>query len=241
MGMITRITLFGMILGTPGLHADVLPPPEALPSPPPEQAALPLEELEAMALRGNPTLAQAAATIDHSRAMAQQAGLYPNPTVGYIGDQINAEGTAGELQGAFLQQRIITAGKLRLSRAKYNQAAFEAEIRAQAQKLRVVNSVQLAFYALLADQRLIEIRRGLVNNAEESLKTHREMFNTGQATEADVLLQETEVSRASIALRSAENRYLADWQHLAALLGCPRLPPAPLAGVLEPTCPPLEW
>src|SRR5262245_22359115 len=67
------------------------------------------------------------------------------------------------------------------------------------------------------------------------------MHNTGQATRLDVLLQETEVSRASVALRSAENQYLARWQHLTALLGCPELPPAPLAGSLEPDSPPLEW
>jgi outer membrane protein TolC len=45
-------------------------------------AALALDDLERMALQGNPTLAQAAAAVDASRGKALQAGLYPNPTIG---------------------------------------------------------------------------------------------------------------------------------------------------------------
>src|SRR5262245_25160004 len=81
-------------------------------------AALGLAELEQLALQRNPTLAQAAAQVEASRAKALQAGLYPNPRAGYQADQIGIAGTAGELQGAFVQQEIVTAGKLRLGRAK---------------------------------------------------------------------------------------------------------------------------
>src|SRR5262249_48598826 len=112
--------------------------------------ALALTDLEQMALRGNPTLAQAAAAIDASRGQALQAGLYPNPTIGYAADQIGIAGTAGELQGGFVQQTIVTAGKLRLSRAKYNQEAYEAELLAIAQQHRVLNGVRMRFYELLA-------------------------------------------------------------------------------------------
>src|SRR5262245_54224705 len=96
----------------------------------PVESATPLglAELEQMALQRNPTLAQVAAAIESSKGKALQAGLYPNPTIGYQGDQMGAQGTAGELQGGYLQQTIITAGKLRLSRAKYNQEVCEAEI-----------------------------------------------------------------------------------------------------------------
>src|SRR5437899_13089021 len=106
-------------------------------------AALSLGDLEQMALQGNPTLTQAAAAIDASRGKALQAGLYPNPSIGYVGEQIGIAGTAGELQGAFVQQTIVTAGKLRLSRAKYNQTAYEAETRAVGQQYRIRNGLQL--------------------------------------------------------------------------------------------------
>src|SRR6266851_3547725 len=215
-------------------------------SPPPtpgEPGLVPicLTDLEQMALAGNPTLAQAAAAVDASRGKARQAGLYPNPTIGYVGEQIGIAGTAGELQGAFVQQTIITAGKLRLSRAKYNQEAFEAEIRALEQQYRVLNGVRMRFYELLALQRMIDLHGRILANAEESLRTYKEMFNTGQANRADVLLAEVAVNDAKIALRTLENRYPALWQHLTALLGSPDLPPTPLKGQLEPEGQPLNW
>jgi cobalt-zinc-cadmium efflux system outer membrane protein len=194
-----------------------------------------------MALQGNPTLAQAAAAVDASRGKALQAGLYPNPTIGYAGEQIGIAGTAGELQGGFVQQTIVTAGKLRLSRAKYHQEAYEAELRALGQQYRVLNGVRMRFYELLALHRTIDLNRSILENATESLRTTKEMFNTGQANRADVLLAEVQVNDARIALRTLENRYPALWQHLTALLGTPHLPPAPLKGQLEPEGPPLDW
>ena len=203
--------------------------------------ALALADLEQMALYGNPTLAQAAATVDASRGKALQAGLYPNPTIGYRGENIGIEGSAGEFQGGFVQQTIVTAGKLRLSRAKYTQEAYEAEIRNLAQQYRVLNGVRMRFFELLALQRMIDLHRSLLENANEMLRTNKEMFNTGQANRADVLLTEVRVNDARIALRTVENRYPALWQHLTALLGKPDLPPAPLKGQLEAEGPPLEW
>src|SRR6266568_358377 len=85
----------------------------------PPATSLTLGALEQMALEHNPTLRQASANIDVARGWAQQAGLYPNPTVGYVGERIGSAGTAGEMQGLFIDQTIVTAGKLSLDRAKY--------------------------------------------------------------------------------------------------------------------------
>jgi outer membrane protein, heavy metal efflux system len=74
-----------------------------------------LAELEETAVRCNPTIAQAAQRVEAARGRWVQAGLYPNPTAGYIGAEIGNEGRAGQ-QGSFVGQEIVTAGKLRLSR-----------------------------------------------------------------------------------------------------------------------------
>ena len=42
------------------------------------------------------------------------------------------------------------------------------------------------YYELLALTRIIDLHRSMLANAEESLLTHKEMFNTGQANRADV-------------------------------------------------------
>ena len=49
------------------------------------QSGVTLAELEQMALSNNPTLAQAAAEIHAATGRKLQSGLYPNPTVGYLG------------------------------------------------------------------------------------------------------------------------------------------------------------
>src|SRR5438067_7233024 len=121
-------------------------------------AVLSLAALEQMAMQNNPTLAQAAANIDVARGRAVQSGLYPNPTVGYTGERIGAAGTAGELQGVFLNQTIVTAGKLRLNRAGFSQEILQMEAQALAQQYRVVNGVRVRFYQLLAMQRLLDVR-----------------------------------------------------------------------------------
>jgi cobalt-zinc-cadmium efflux system outer membrane protein len=200
-----------------------------------------LEKLEEMALYGNPTLAQAAAAVSASRGKALQAGLYPNPTIGYRGENMGIAGSAGEFQGGYVQQTIVTAGKLRLSRAKYNQEAVEAEWLAVGQQYRVLNGVRMRFWELLALQRRIELNRSMVTNTEEMLRTTREMLNTGQVNRADVLLAEVRLNDARIGLLTVQNQYPALWQHLAALVGSPHLPPAPLAGQLDQIGPPLDW
>jgi len=157
-------------------------------SPPPAQPApLTLASLEQMALAGNPTLAQAAANVEASRGRTLQSGLYPNPTVGYQGDLINVEGTAGEMQGLFIDQTIVTAGKLRLSRAKFGQEVSQMEAQALAQQYRVLNGVRTRYYQLLAMQRILDVRAVLLKNADDAVTTTEQLKNVGADNKPDAL------------------------------------------------------
>jgi cobalt-zinc-cadmium efflux system outer membrane protein len=203
--------------------------------------AMTLADLEQVALQNNPTLAQAALQVDAARGKALQAGLYPNPTVGYSGELIGADGTAGEFQGGFVQQTIVTAGKLRLSRAKYNQEAVEAELLIVVQQFRVLNGVRRGFYEVLAAQRMVQTRTEMLKNAQEEQLTRREMLNIGLANEADVLEAGVEVDRAKVSLLEQQDKYRAVWEKVAALAGIPGTPLPTLQGHLEPDGPPLSW
>ena len=199
-----------------------------------------------MALQKNPTLAQAAAQVGASQSRALQAGLCPNPILSYDAEQVGAASerrgsSLGERQGASLEQVIVTAGKLRLSRAKYNQEAYQAELQRVAQQHRVVNGLHTAFYEVLAVQQLIEVRRTLMANAQDAVKTSEEMLNVGQGNAPDLLQAEVEVHRAKVSLGEAQKRYVRNWQYLVTLAGTPELPPTPLVGKLEPEGPPLDW
>jgi cobalt-zinc-cadmium efflux system outer membrane protein len=146
-----------------------------------------LGDLEQMALRSNPTLAQAAANIDAARGRTLQAGLYPNPTVGYNAEQLGLRGRAagGEQNGLFIDQTFVTAGKLRLNRARSAQEASQLEWQAQAQQYRVLNGVRSRYYQLLALQRLLEVQTELHQLAADAVTTTEELVNVGAANKPD--------------------------------------------------------
>ena len=80
---------------------------------------LELAAVEALAIASNPTLVQAHAQVEGTLGKALQAGLWPNPVLGYEGEKIGVDGTAGEFQGGFVRQEFVTAKKRRVSREKY--------------------------------------------------------------------------------------------------------------------------
>src|SRR6266481_8139991 len=105
-----------------------------------------LEGFEQLALKNNPTLKQAQAIAGQSSALARQAGLWPNPSVGYQGEQIRGGSFGGGEQGGFVQQNIVLGGKLRLRRSVFEQQHKADQIAAEAQLARVHNDVAQLFY-----------------------------------------------------------------------------------------------
>jgi cobalt-zinc-cadmium efflux system outer membrane protein len=205
----------------------------AAPAPAASNGPYSLTDFEEMAVQNNPTLAQAAAGVEAARGRAVQSGLYPNPTTGYQGDRIGAAGTAGEMQGLFIDQTIVTAGKLRLNRAKSAQEVSQMEAQALAQRYRVLNGVRVRFYRLLAMQRLLEVRANLLKVADDAVSTTQELFNVGAANKPDVLQARIEARQERVALTNAKALYDAAWKQLAALAGQPCLPVGRLQGDLE--------
>jgi len=192
-----------------------------------------LTGLEAVALERNPTLIQAGAQVAMSRGKALQAGLWQNPNMGYAADQIGANGTAGELHGGFFEQQIITGGKLQLSRAKYAQEANQAQIQVLAQQYRVLYGVRAAFYETLVRHRRLELRRQLLQNAEDGLQTVEELVNVGQANRTDLLQAQVQLQRARATLQASQRRYQGAWDELTAVVGAPELATTSLEGALD--------
>ncbi|MFO0849934.1 MAG: TolC family protein [Gemmataceae bacterium] len=221
---------------TPASASQPTPAPSALP---PAGGPLSLADLERIALGHNPTLAQAAAQVEAAQGRAVQARLYPNPIVGYQGDEIGNEGKAGQ-QGAFLLQQVVTAGKLRLNGAKFGEEVKQAEAAALAQQMRVANSVRMAYYRALAFQEVLRVQKELVKVAEDAVTTTQELINTGAANRPDLLQARIEADQQRVTLQNTQARYEAFWQQLAALLGRPDLPPTALTGDVTRACGPLD-
>jgi outer membrane protein, heavy metal efflux system len=210
---------------------------------PQEKAAgvlITLEQFEKLASDSNPTLRQAEAEIRAAKARRQQAGLYPNPTVGYTADEIRGGSQGGGKQGFFAEQTIVTGGKLRLSRSIFTNEASIAAIEAEEQRIRVTSAVRMAFLRVLAAQELLQARSDLAKIAQDAAETQLRLKNTGQADESEVLDSEIEAERMRMSARMQENTLREEWRSLAAVVGRPDLPLATVAGDLEKNWPELN-
>jgi cobalt-zinc-cadmium efflux system outer membrane protein len=206
---------------------------QVLPATPADAPGLRLEDLERMALASNPTIAQVQANVRVSAGLARQAGIYPNPTVGYYADEVRGGYSGGGKQGGFISQTIVTGGKLRAARRVAELLTQEAGTAGEVQRLRVLNNVRTMFYQVLADQRLVDVRQNLAKLAADATQTSHQLANVGQADRPDVLQAEVEQRQVNVSLRIAQQNLRSSWRTLTAVVGKPDLPQARLEGDLE--------
>ena len=200
----------------------------------PEGPVLRLEDLERMALEKNPTIAQAESSILVSQGRRSQAGLFPNPIVGYTGENLAFRAlNQKSAHGVFVEQTIPLGGKLSKAKQVFARETEQAQMLAEAQRLRVINSVRLLYYDALGAQRLVDLRIELGNLAREAADITKELYNLGQADRPDQLEIEIEVERAEIDLLRAKNDREQVWSALAAMVSDPNLRPVRLTGNLE--------
>lgn len=207
----------------------------AEPSPP-----VTLEELEQLATAHNPTLVQLAMRIRAAQGEQLQVGLYPNPIVGYLGEEMGQDGQAGK-QGAFVAQEFITGGKRQLNRSVAAHEIHQAQYAWQAQRLAVLNDVRAAYVAALGTERALSLNEQLVRISREGLKAAEQLQEAKEVGYTDVLQARIEMEAAQLQWEVTRNRKLAAWRRLAAVVGVPDLPMSPLAGSLEDGIPEVAW
>jgi cobalt-zinc-cadmium efflux system outer membrane protein len=192
-----------------------------------------LQELEAMALARHPALKRAESMRQAAEGLTRQAGLYPNPTVGYYGDEIQGGYSNGGKQGGFVYQTIVLGGKLGAARRLANTESGLAAASVDLQRAHVIYGVRVSFYKVLAAQQLVEVRDRQSTLASDTLETSRQLANTGQVDRADILQAELELHQAQLGAAIARQNLRVAWRLLAADAGNPELSQVPLEGDLE--------
>jgi outer membrane protein, heavy metal efflux system len=206
-----------------------------------DSAPLTLAELETLAIAKHPAITAAKGRIDAARGRATQAGLPPNPTIGYTLEEVSGEPiTQSGEQGIFIEQTIPLGGKLRLSRQIGEHAVSAVEADAEAERLRVLTAVRIRFYEALAAQARVETRDRLARLASEAVGVSRRLFNVGSADQPDMLEAEIEAQQADLDLVEARNALALAWQRMAASVGDSGLAPRRLAGDLAVGLPDLQ-
>ncbi len=210
-------------------------------TPAPGEAPATLTELEQLALQNNPTNRAASAGVEAAHGRTRQAGAWPNPVVGYSGEELKTGDVdvRGE-HGFFIEQTIPLGGKLRLARAVFEQTVHQAEVMRDLQRLRIVSSVRQVYYQILIGERRIEVQERLSSLASEAVAVTAQLFNVGAADRPDYLEIEIEARRVQLELNRAKNDVFAFRQQLAALTGVAGVATRPVAGTIDAAIPELE-
>lgn len=217
---------------------SVLPAAEPIPLPSPDAATgLGLESLEQMALAFNPSVQRAAAMVAAAGGTWVQVGLAPNPSVGYEGQQLGSGGLA-EQHGVLFSQEVVRGGKLALNRAVAGNERLRLEQELEAQRLRVLTDVRVAYFQVLLAQRQIDLTNNLIQIGQEGAKTVDALYRSQEVGKSDVLQAQLEIENSQILAENARNRYASAWRSLTAVVGSPMLAQQPLVG--DPLAPPRQ-
>ena len=223
---------------TPAPRAVAEPPaPDANPA---TEFAWSLDALQQLALENNPTLNQAAASVDASRGLYKQVGIYPNPQLGYLRDDSNKANTT-RTSGVFVGQEIVTAGKLRKARNAESWEVERGNWNYQAQTQRVLNDVQLRFLEVLAAKEGLKLAEQLTALAKRGVDVTQRAFDANQVAKSDLLQARIQMRTVELGRKEATARRDSAWKQLRAVVGCPDLPRQPLAGHLDGELPNFDW
>jgi cobalt-zinc-cadmium efflux system outer membrane protein len=211
---------------------------------PPEQNSEPvyqLADLEAKALQLNPTLSEAEAGVRSAQGRKAQAGLWPNPTVGYLGDEIaGGAGINGGRQGGFVEQTILLGRKLYLAQQVAGSDEKIAQLAKEEQHYRVQNAVRSAHVQTLAAQELVVLADQYVKLSGTTLETAQRLHNIGARDESEVAMAEIELERARLSAEVQRANLQQEWESLRSVVGDPSLPAGYLAGKLDADHPQLD-
>ena len=197
-----------------------------------QRSAMSLDHFLTLAEKGNPTLAQAQLDVERSRQQARQAGLPPDPTVGYSGDHIRGGSYHGGEEGAFLSQDFVLGRKLALRRNVYRAEGHANEFAVEVQRARIRDDVTRAFIHALAAQQAVTLQDRLLGVALDAQTNSHELERVGQADASAVLEAEVAAEQAKIEFEDAQRSFLAAFAHLASVAGQLTLSPQPLTGPL---------
>lgn len=223
--------------------AQTLPSPRPLPDSaavteqPPRSLALP--DLLRLAVEQNPALRGAEFEIAASQGRAVQAGLYPNPTVSVVGEEIGRRGGIHTLPQ--ISQEIVTNGKRGLSRAVAEREVDQSTLALLRQRYALFTAVRQGYYDVLSLQRRIEVLNELVKLVTQALENAEKLLKAQQIGELDVLPFRVEANRLRADLEASQRELTASRQRLAAVIGVRDLPAAPLSGALEGALPVYEF
>lgn len=189
--------------------SQVIPSPEASP--------LGLEQLEAMAIGKNPSVQSAMLEVQRIESLRCQAGLKPNPTLGYFGAQIADEGT--DQHGLFLQQQFVRGDKLRLNRNVLDQSIMVAQNQLAVAQQKVTTDVQKLYFQTVAAEKKLGLIRDFQVVAERGVTIAQKRLDAAEASRVELLQARTLEAEVAMTLQQTQATLTGAKSQLANLTG----------------------
>ncbi len=184
-----------------------------------------LNDLLALAQARSPDLAAAAARVGEARGRMVQAGLYPNPTVGYSGNQINdGPGTAGQ-QGGYAAQEFVTAGKLRIATEAARAGVSAADWHAASKWFDTAARVRTAYAEAVTARAVLRETERTAALFADGLDRTEKLAAGGKVEAYDVTRLRVETTQIANRVGAARQRAAAADRLLAVAVGVDQLPP----------------
>jgi cobalt-zinc-cadmium efflux system outer membrane protein len=204
---------------------------------------LTLAELQRLGLSNSPRIKQAVAAVESARGQALQAGLPPNPNLGFEDDTFGTTGGAGYV-GGYMEQQFITGGKLRLQRAVAAMDLRNAEIALRRAQMDLATQIRTSYFQLLVARENMRINRLLVAFVNTVYEVQaREMRGRAELTIAayEPMYLRALAYMARTSLIQARNSYLMNWKQLTAAMGLPGMPLTEIAGRVDMPIPVFDF
>lgn len=198
-----------------------------------------LEQFEDLALRNNPTIVQAMTDVKMARALQDQVGRLPNPTLGYFGSQIGDAGT--DQHGIFLEQELVRGGKLSQNQEILRHAIEAQAAAVDAQTSRVLTDVRIKFFVALAAQEQVRLAREFKTLAAEAVDVAEKRKQAEEGSQPELLQAQVQLSEIDLVFEQAEVALASAIQDLAAIAGVSNVGPIVLDGELDPASQPFDW
>jgi cobalt-zinc-cadmium efflux system outer membrane protein len=213
----------------PPLDPKAATPPASLEEP---QGEITLRQSLALALLHNPALANAAWEVRMAEARRLQAGLPPNPEIGFDIETLGALRAAESV----LQfgQLILLGGKLK---RQQKVAALDRDLAGwdyEARRIAVMSETTKAFVTLVAAQERLAVAGELVTLSEKMRDTASERVRTGKAAPLEEMKAKVELSTVRIQREQARQEVESARRQLATMWGSTSVTFTRAAGRLEP-------
>jgi cobalt-zinc-cadmium efflux system outer membrane protein len=190
-----------------------------------------------LAMKNNPDMRAYSARIDAAAGRAYQSKFWSNPELTLSAEDWPSGGggfsEAKKLAG--VEQAVPFPGKKKLDRdigaAEVRITKADASLR----RVEMERDVKVAFFQVLAAERLIEESRELARVAESSAATANKRVVAGAAADQEKLRAEILLEQARTVLSGYEHELATARQNLSLLIGLPDLAETSLIGALAET------